>query len=342
MNRPATLAASALLLSACGGGDGAAPRADAGRDAGQTVDVAPVEAAVEAPDVVDAPAASPDRPAAPDAGSCAGRAGVAGDRELHLRSGGVDRVYRVHVPRSYDAAGPAQVVFNFHGYLSNEVQQADWSNLNEAADARGFIAVHPRGRDSSWNAGVCCGNAMARGDDDVAFVRAVLDAVSRDYCVDPRRVYATGFSNGAFFANRLACEMSDRFAAIAAVSGLVGVTPCAPARPVPVINFHGDADLVVPYQGSALLGFPAVVDSTRGWVTRDGCNAAGAETLRRGDARCVSFGGCAGDAEVVLCTLSGGGHTWPGGDVSALGGRTSRDLDATSFLLDFFARHAMP
>jgi polyhydroxybutyrate depolymerase len=339
MDLSAPLVALAFLLAACGGEGMAAPRADAGRDDAPR---APVDAgaseAADAPPSVDISVA--DVP--PSAAACAGREGAAGDRELHLQSGGVDRVYRTYVPRSYDPTRPTMVVVNFHGYLSNEVQQADWSNMNEAAEARGFIAVHPRGRDTSWNAGICCGAAMARADDDVAFVRAMLDAVARDLCVDPRRVYATGFSNGAFFANRLACELADRFAAVAAVSGLVGVTPCAPSRPVPMINFHGDADLVVPYPGSPLLGFPAVADSMRAWATRDGCGAAAAEIFHRGDARCVSFGGCAAGAEVILCTLTGGGHTWPGGDVSALGGRTSRDLDATGYMLDFFARHPLP
>jgi polyhydroxybutyrate depolymerase len=344
MNRRAPTALALLAALAGCAGDAvtvAAADASSAAEVATPVDApgAPEVGATDVPAVDEVVDVGPPRA---DAGACAGRGGAPGDREQRVRVGGVERVYRVHVPRSYDPARPAMLVFNFHGYLSNEAQQADWSNLDAAADTRGFVAVHPRGRDTSWNAGVCCGAAMTRQDDDVGFVRAMLAALEAELCVDRRRVFATGFSNGAFFANRLACELSDRIAAVAPVAGLVGVTPCAPPRPVPVLNFHGDADLVVPYQGSPVLGFPAVTDSMRGWAARNGCGAAATEVLRRGDARCVSFTGCAAGAEVILCTLSGGGHTWPGGDVSALGGRTSRDLDATRYLLDFFERHPLP
>lgn len=287
------------------------------------------------PDVTLPDASLPDAPAA----RCAGRTLGPGDWERTVTVGGVVRTYRVHVPRGYDPTAPAQVVMNFHGYLSSETQQADWSNLNEAADARNFIAVHPRGRDASWNAGVCCGLAQSRNDDDLGFVRAMLDRLDAELCVDPRRVFSTGFSNGAFFSHRLACELAARVAAIAPVSGDNTIEPCAPGRPVPVLHFHGDADLVVPYNGSPALRFPSALDSARGWARRNGCADTSTVTFDRGDTRCVTFDRCPADGEVTLCTIRGGGHTWPGGDVPLLGGYTGRSLDATTAMLDFFARH---
>lgn len=346
-----TLAVTLLatyLACGCGGADGAAVRADVPAvDSALATDAGPADVAAEdVPAAEDVSAAEDvatvvDAPAA-DGGACPPRAVAAGDFERRVTVGGAERVYRVHVPRAYDPSRPAMVVLNFHGYLSNEAQQADWSNMNEASDVRGFVAVHPRGRDSSWNAGLCCGAARTRNDDDVGFVRAILDALGRELCVDARRVFATGFSNGGFLSHRLACELSDRIAAIAPVSGVNGMPTCAPTRPVPVLHFHGDSDLVVPYGGSAILGYQNVNDSMRAWAMRDGCGTAAREVLSRGDARCVSFAGCAAGVEVVLCSLAGGGHTWPGGDVGVIGGRTSRDLDATSYLLDFFERHPMP
>jgi polyhydroxybutyrate depolymerase len=234
------------------------------------------------------------------------------------------------------------VVLNFHGFLNTDALQADLSNMNEASDRLGFVAVHPRGRDTSWNAGVCCGLAMSRGDDDVAFVRALLDALATEVCVDTRRVFATGFSNGGFFANRLACELSDRIAAIAPVAGDLGLATCAPRRPVPVLHTHGDADLVVPFNGSPALRFPSATDSVRGWAMRNGCASSVTEVYNRGDARCVSFDRCPPGGEVQLCTIRGGGHTWPGGDALPLAGHTSRDIDITAYMLSFFARHPMP
>jgi polyhydroxybutyrate depolymerase len=344
---PSSLRASAFALLvavsslACGGDavtalDAATDRAEAPADVTPTPDLAP---SVDVTSDASVDVASPD---VSEVRACPQTSVTVGDSVRRLMWGGVERIYRVHVPRSLDATRPAMVVLNFHGFLSFAEQQADWSNMNEAADARGFIAVHPEGRDTSWNAGVCCGLAQSRGDDDVGFVRALLDALARDLCVDARRVYATGFSNGAFLANRLGCELSDRIAAIAPVSGDVGVARCAPSRHVPVMHFHGDADLVVPYAGSPALGFTSVNDSVRGWATRNGCATSVVSTFDRGDTRCVAFERCPDDGEVVLCTIRGGGHTWPGGDVSALGGLTGRALDATPAMLDFFARHPMP
>jgi polyhydroxybutyrate depolymerase len=324
----------AALLAGCARAPEAVVVSDAStpRDAGDSAAVA-----------ADVPPPPPDVPAedVSASGPCAPRAVPAGDVLRTVRVGGVERVFRVHVPRGYDPTRPATVVLNFHGNLSDDAQQDDWSNLSAAADARGILAVHPRGRDQSWNAGVCCGLAQARGDDDVGFVRALLDDLAGAYCVDPRRVFAAGFSNGAFFAQRLGCELSDRVAAVASVAGLMTLSTCAPTRAMSVLQFHGDADLVVPYLGNPLLQFPPARSSAQGWATRGRCGAA-AETLRRGAARCESFVGCADGAEVVLCTLGGAGHTWPGGDVPITGGVTNRDLDATAMMLDFFARHPRP
>lgn len=338
--RIALFALAIAALAACGSD---AP-ATATPDAAVTPDVAVTPDAPAPPDVtVDAPA-PPDVAvdAPPATGPCAPRAVPSGTFERRLRVGGVDRVYQLHVPRGYDATRASMVVVNLHGYLSNDLQQADWSNMNEAADARGFIALHPRGRDTSWNAGPCCGLAQLRGDDDVGFVRAMLDAVAAELCVDARRVFATGFSNGAFLAHRLACELSDRIAAIAPVAGDMALPTCTPSRPVAVLQFHGDADLVVPYLGSPALGFPSVTDSMRGWAMRNGCAASVAVVSDRGDTRCVGFERCAAGSEVQLCTVRGGGHTWPGGEVPLTGGYTGRDVPATASMLDFFARHPMP
>lgn len=340
--RALSLSALALVTAACDGDSASVATPDAASDARVDASAPPDVIADVAPDVsVDASVdVTPD--VSVDAGACSGRAVTAGDFDRRVRVGGVERQYLVHVPRSLDASRPAMLVFNFHGYLSNAAQQADWSNMNEAADARGFIAVHPQGRDTSWNAGVCCGLAQTRGDDDVGFVRAMLDALTSDACIDARRVYATGFSNGAFLANRLACELSDRIAAIAPVSGDTGVSPCEPRRHVPVLHFHGDADLVVPYVGSPVLRFPNVTTDVGAWAARNACATSVAVTFDRGDTRCVTFERCPDDGEVQLCTIRGGGHTWPGGDVGAIGGLTGRSLDATAAMLDFFERHPLP
>jgi polyhydroxybutyrate depolymerase len=120
------------------------------------------------------------------------------------------------------------------------------------------------------------------------------------------------------------------------------MSTCAPARPIPVEHFHGTADTLVPYGGSTLLGFPSVADSVAGWVARDGCTSGPVDTFVQGDSRCQTYGGCAGGAEVTLCTVTDGGHTWPGGMPVPLLGKTTTDLSATDAMWDFFVRHPLP
>src|SRR5690606_3308049 len=143
------------------------------------------------------------------------------------------------------------LVLNFHGFTSADWQEALLTRMDREVDARGVIVAYPQGVATSWNAGACCGTAWADAVDDVGFVRALIEHLEAEYCIDARGVDATGMSNGGFLSHRLACELSDRIAAIAPVAGVLGVDPasCAPSRPVPVWQFHGTEDPLVPYEG---------------------------------------------------------------------------------------------
>ncbi len=303
------------------------------------------------PDPTAAPTGEPtfEPPTPPVAATCTGKKLGAGDRVMTVPSGGLVRTVLVHVPASYDPAKGTMLVLNFHGYSSDGAQEQVLSRMNQASDANGFIAVHPYGVANSWNAGVCCGTAWLDGTDDVGFVGKMLDQLESDYCIDPKQVHSTGMSNGAFLSHRLACEMSDRIASIAPVAGVVGVPACNPSRPVPVLHFHGTSDLLVPYKGGQSGGIPgvpafiSVAESIAGWRERDKCPPGdGKPFYQQGDATCVRWSGCEQGSEVVLCTLEGGGHTWPGGvPVPALG-KTSNDINATGAMVQFFKAHPMP
>ncbi len=325
--RAHALLATALLFAGCQSAD--PPGAGTGADASAASDAGGETSADAAP----TPTAR-----------CTGLAPQEADRLWTLSVGDRDRSFWVHVPSSYDPERPTPVVLDFHGYSSNATQQALWSGMNTASDADGFIAVHPEGIGvtPSWNAGACCGEAAAQGVDDVAFVSALIDAVAGELCVDPSRVYATGMSNGGFLSHRLGCELSDRIAAIAPVAGVLGDPTCAPARPVPVMEFHGTLDTVVPFAGDAAAGFPSVEDTIDGWARRDGCRGDPETVFEQGDTQCNAWTDCDGGAEVVLCVIDGGGHTWPGGvPVPALG-HTSTDISATDAAWEFFMRHPLP
>jgi polyhydroxybutyrate depolymerase len=255
---------------------------------------------------------------------------------------GATRTANVHVPASYDPSKPTPLVLNFHGYTSDGGQEALLSNMSAKADQAGFVVVYPQGLNQSWNAGACCGVSASSGVDDVGFVGQLLDELESRLCVDVHRVFATGMSNGGFLSHRLGCEMSTRIAAIAPVAGVLGVPACNPVRPVPVMHFHGTADPLVPYDGSPSLGFPSVEDTFTGWAARDSCAGSPATTFSKGDTSCASYEQCAGGASVTLCTVQGGGHTWPGGlPVPALG-YTTTELSATDAMWTFFTQHPLP
>ena len=330
-----------VALAACSGED---PPAAA--DAARPADDVPAERAVfvnpapdaDAPDVAppdaapdDVAAPPPDAPTPPE-GACVDRVGARGDTTFRMMSGGRDRTFVVHVPPSYDRTRPTPVVMDFHGWLGDGGAQATMTGLRTEADVRGLITVHPDGIGRSWNAGACCTPASTSGVDDVQFVRDLLDRVERDWCVDRRRVHAMGFSNGAGFSHRLACELSERVASIGPVSGTVAIPTCAPRRPVPVLHTHGTLDVVVPYLGGSFGGFEAVAATITRWATLDGCSDAPTESYRRGNVRCATQSRCREGAEVTLCTVTNGAHAWP----------ANGDLRATAHILDFFARHPMP
>jgi polyhydroxybutyrate depolymerase len=285
--------------------------------------------------------------AAPSSAVCAGRNPQPPNATWKVTVAGRERTFVVHVPPSYDPAKPTPVVLNVHGYRMTPKLE-DWlTGMAAKADQAGFVVVYPLGTGSptSFNGGACCGDAAHDGVDDVAFVRAILDALEADLCVDRRRVYATGMSNGGIMSHRLACELSDRIAAVAPVSGFNGTKTCAPARAVSVLDFHGTDDPTVPFGGDPKRGWLSIPATMQGWVERDGCSADGVEKRLSTHVRCFSHGGCRDGAEVSLCVVEGGGHTWPGGSTVpwiAGQGETNHEISADDLIWRFFEEHPMP
>lgn len=340
-----------LSAAACGGGhdpasaasvDAAPPPAlDAG--AAPPSDAAPPSSEASSSPTTDAgrPASSPD---ASSSSSCTGMAAQPpGNTTFTIATSAGNRTALVHIPPGYDPATATPVVLNFHGYGGSPSQEESLTLMDAESDTAGFVLVYPQGTGSipSWNAGACCGTAAESDLDDVGFVGTLLDSLEAQLCVDSTRVFATGMSNGGFLAQRLGCELSGRIAAIAPVAGVMGIPTCNPSRPVPVMEFHGTSDPVVPYDGDPAIDYPSVADTIAGWVQRDGCQGAATTTYDSGDATCVTYGDCTGGAEVTLCTIAGGGHTWPGGTPFPLLGNTSTDISATDAMWTFFQKHGM-
>jgi len=271
---------------------------------------------------------------------------------------GIARSFRVYVPPGYDSSGatPAPVVLLLHGGFGSGAQVESSSRLLEVADANGFIVVSPDGVAGAagvrtWNGGGCCGAAVTSGVDDVGFINALLDRLEAKLCLDRRRSYAAGMSNGAIMSHRLACDLAGRIRAVGSVAGGMMADPCAPVRPVPVIEIHGTGDLHVPYAGGIGCGaagvpFPSVDETISGWRARDACSGAASALLVQGDGTCLRQGKCAGATDVALCTIPNGGHQWPGGKPPAISGLPgcgfsyqSQTFSASQVLWQFFSQH---
>jgi polyhydroxybutyrate depolymerase len=262
-----------------------------------------------------------------------------GEHTIDLMHDGIMRSALVHVPASVDLAAATPLVLNFHGFTSNADQQVFFSGMNPTADAEGFIVAYPQGIDSSWNAGDCCGNAVTQNIDDVGFARALVARLQTELCIDERRIFATGMSNGGFMSHRLACEASDVFAAIAPVSAAMGMPNCQPGRPVPVLMFNGTLDPLVNYDGNG--GFKGALETFAEWADHDACTGEPVPGKTAGQAACQTHATCAADVTVTLCTFEGMGHCWPGNAFCPFGA-ASTDLAANAEMWEFFMQYPLP
>jgi len=330
------LVALARLAGACGGDP--APEGDAGAGAASSGPDSGPSTGTDGGAAADAAAADGAAPTA-----CAGKTGPTGDRTVTITSGGAERTFDLHVPATYDPTKRAPVVLLFHGYTMSAATLASTTHFAASADARGMILALPIGIGTSFNAGECCGPASANNVDDVGFTRDMIAALDAEYCVDSKRVSAAGISNGGFFVYRLACELADKIAAIAPVAGVIGMPPasCNPVRPVALLHIHGTGDVQIPYNGSAG-AFRSVAVTVDAFRTKNGCAAGdGTVVYTQGDVSCRKWGPCTAGADVELCTVTGGGHQWPGGEPLPYGGSPTPNLIASDAIADFFLAHPM-
>ncbi len=288
------------------------------------------------------PNASPTSvpPAAPAAASTAAPTLQPGDSERTVSVDGLQRTYLLHIPPNLAAGKPVPLVFVFHGLEESGALIRQSSGMNEISDSGGFIVAYPEGTGPSsvlsWNAGGCCGYAQENKVDEAAFVRQILVDVGTLASIDTRRVYASGFSNGALLSYRLACEMSDTFAAVAPVAGVLLSSPCQPTHPVAVIAFHGLNDTSVPYAGGGTIPgsgmpFPAVEESIAAWVQLDGCTNS-PKVEQTGLLTHTTYAACLQGTAVELYTVKGLGHVWP----------IKYIVPASQIIWDFFAAHPRP
>lgn len=287
-----------------------------------------------------APTTEPARTVAAEA-DCPAPAATAPEGVATLTSGGVDRRYRVSVPEDLDPKRPTPVIVDLHGSGSDMEQQFVYSQLAARGPERGYVVVTPEGTGSPR------GWALS-GEGDDAFVADLLGEVGEAVCVDERRVFATGISNGAAYSALVACRQPYRFAGVGLVAASVGPIGCPPRVRPTVVAFHGTDDAIVPYGGGAVasegsngLDAPGAEDAIAEWADHDGCDSRPGRERVGSDVEVIAWAGCAGGATVSLHRVEGGGHTWPGAiDVRTLGlthlGATTQTVSATDVILDTF------
>ncbi|MGB6207174.1 alpha/beta hydrolase family esterase [Mycobacterium sp.] len=239
--------------------------------------------------------------------------------------GGHDRTYRLYKPKGLPASAPLVVML--HGGFGNGAQAEKSYGWNELADSSKFVVAYPDGLNRAWNVngGGCCGRSAKEGIDDVAFITAAVADIGRNVGIDAARVYATGISNGGIMSYTLACETAI-FAAIGPDSA-TQLNACDSPHPTSVMHIHGTADRLIRYDGGRGAGVahidgPPVSQLNAFWRNVNHCGGPASTTS---GSVTTSTAGCPDNRSVVLITVDGGGHQWPG--------------FATGKLWEFFAAH---
>lgn len=262
-------------------------------------------------------------------------------------TGGIYRTYRLYVPAIYNGSSARPLILNMHGYTSNATAQQAYSNFMPIADTANFLMVYPQGTTYNgqpfWNAGI-----SPTLIDDISFLSNLIDSLSSQYNINANRIYATGMSNGGFMSHTLACELSNRIAAIASVTGSIFTTQfggnCHPTRPVPVMQISGTADGTVPYAGNTTM---QPIDSVvKYWVNYNNCNTSpsfsnvtNTNTTDGCTAEHYRYLNGNSGSSVELYKIIGGGHTWPGSPYTT--GVTNRDMNASKEIWRFFNKYSL-
>jgi polyhydroxybutyrate depolymerase len=300
----------------------------------------------------DAQPAAAATPPAPVATFAPAPAFAPGNYDLSIPSGGLTRSYILHVPRGYDGSRALPLVFVLHGVNGTAQQMESGTGWDTKADQEGILVAYLQGTrgtgsvTSGWNSGLWPASGVTA--DDVGFVRDLVGSLGHQLRVDPLRVYAVGFSNGAWMAHRLGAALPDVLAAVAVVEGTVGIRQPsgqfssipAPIAPVPIVIFHGEKDDHLLYNGGVAPGGyhldakPASA-SVSLWTQGDHCSGA-PNTTRLPDGNLLAdYTACANGSEVAFYTLVDGVHQYPTlSDPAKLAG--------TPVIWSFFSRHTRP
>lgn len=287
-----------------------------------------------------------------------------GNHTYHIGIEDLRREYIVHIPKSYDGKTTVPLVVIFHGgggRAEGTMQSTGWIEKSEQA---GFIAVYPegsrehpdkpwrfRGNGQTWNDGSERINlgAVERNVDDLFFIEAMLLDIFDRFPIDRKRVFATGFSNGASMTFRVARELSQYFAAVAPVAGGDWLKSPVPEFPLSLLYITGSVDPLNPLEGGEIrIGWKTygikhpVVEMLQKWVKMQDCSESEKIIVYSNGVKGVIYSNCTGGSEVSYYIVEGLGHIWPGGESPLpewLVGEPSDKLHGTEVIWEFFVEH---
>ena len=255
---------------------------------------------------------------------------------------GLTRSFNIFVPDTYDPSEPVPLLFCLHGYGSNHDVIMEYTDFNTIASSENFIVVYPQGSllngITHWNVG---GWTVGSFVDDISFIDLIIETVSDSYSINPDRIYSTGMSNGGYMSFLLACQLSEKIAAVASVTG--SMTPqtfysCQPQRAISVLQMHGTSDGVVPYGGNQAwtMGINTVVNY---WKTHNNCSASPTVidlpdiyTFDNSTVQEITYSNGDNNTMVKHYKVNGGGHDW-------FGVWGNRDINATELIWEFFSMY---
>jgi polyhydroxybutyrate depolymerase len=261
-------------------------------------------------------------------GTCPGGGWTAGKQTINTQWGGVARQYVVYVPKSYTGTTAVPLLMVIHGAHNTPGLAESWSQMDAVSEQNGFIIIYPAGLDC-WNVGGTILPGCTAASDDVGFLNNVVTEVESHSCIDTKRVYVTGISNGSMMAQYMGCHFANIFAAAGGVAAGGG---CAPSRPLPIFYVLGTADNVVGWDNGA---------NALNWAKRDNCNTTTPVTVYdQGSTTCIVYQGCSAGVEVEFCAVTGMPHCWPDNCYQGSSGYTP--FKVSPLMWQFFSRYSLP
>jgi polyhydroxybutyrate depolymerase len=280
-----------------------------------------------------------------------------GEQTFTIKSAnGVTYTYSIVVSEKVDRNSKSPVMVHWHALGSSPEEMRMVTHVDTLTQTTNAIMIYPKSPDQSWDVGSCCTNTklLATRRDELVFAKELIADIKTKVCVDEKRIYTAGFSNGGMMSQMLACKAADIFAAAFPMGSTLTIPQdqCKPSRPIPIMLINGTKDPLVGYDSAGLAGGLSVPADYKLWQTKNGCTGEPETTFQKGKTTCTTYKNCKAGAETAACVVEGMGHCVPGmklesaqncltKDGIALG-PGSDDMDGITVMSDFLVRFSMP